>query len=208
MEQLIDWGSPCPTQDADALRSDRARRVLGAVQAHRAYELIELRHLERQTLGPCDVIVVTCTNQEIPNRNAVGIRVREPLALTIPVDETGAPEVRALRPTFPLVPHLNGVGDGEPKSLCVTVEAWSAARRTWTPQHFLNLTLWWLKDTALGRLHRLTSPSSGSTSIWAGSSCRHPDATGRSRPARGSTSATSSARTAARSSRPTRPAWT
>jgi len=152
------WGSRCADQDAGALGSERAHRLVAALAAHPAFDIVEFRSLDHPTLGRCDIAVATCTNHEVPNRNAVGIRVRETLGFTIPVDGKHAPEVRALRAAFPVVPHLNGVAEGEPKSLCVLVEAWSAARRTWTPQRFLALTMWWLKETAHGQLHRPEQP--------------------------------------------------
>ena len=158
MDDLIPWGSRCLDQDSSALGTERARRLVAALVAHPAFNIIELRSLDHPTLGRCDIAVATCTNHEVPNRNAVGIRVQEILGFTVPVDQKHAPEVRALRAAFPVVPHLNGVADGEPKSLCILIEAWSAARLTWTPQRFLALTMWWLKETAHERLHRPEQP--------------------------------------------------
>lgn len=158
MDDLIPWGIRWADQDAGAFGSERASRLVAAVAAHPAFDIVELRSLEHPTLGRCDIVVATCTNHEVPNRNAVGIRVRETLGFTIPVDDRHAPEVRALRAAFPVVPHLNGVAEREPKSLCVLIEVWSAARRTWTPQRFLALTMWWLRETAQERLHRPEQP--------------------------------------------------
>jgi hypothetical protein len=158
MDDLVAWGTRCTDQDLGALRSERARRLAAAVIAHPAFDIVEVRSLEHRTLGRCDIVAAICTNHEVPNRNAVGIRVRETLGFTIPIDDKYAPEVRALRVDFPVVPHLNFVFEDEPKSLCILIEAWSDARRTWTPQRFLALTLWWLKETAYERLHRPDQP--------------------------------------------------
>jgi proteasome lid subunit RPN8/RPN11 len=158
VDDLFEWGTPHDDQSPSALGSDRARRVAAACEANSAFHIVEYRYCDRPGVGRCDVIVVRCTNQEVPNRNAVGIRIREPLALTVPIDDGHPPEVRALRIAFPMVPHLNAVPEGEPKWLCLFVEAWSAARRNWTPQRFLALVLWWLKETANRTLHRPEQP--------------------------------------------------
>lgn len=63
-------------------------------------------------------------------------------------------DVRALRVGFPSTLHQNQVGRGQPPSLCLYFEPWPHVERSWTPERFLERILWWLKETALGSLHR------------------------------------------------------
>lgn len=143
--------------DGDQLRSDAARRVRAALKRDGAYAL---RAYGRWTSDGVDfdILIVECTNERVPSRNAAGINVRESLALLFPSASSGMPQVRALRHGFPLVPHLNHVSEGEPVALCLYFEPWTAVERAWTPQRFLERIRWWLLETALGTLHRADQP--------------------------------------------------
>ena len=88
----------------------------------------------------------------------MGIQYRERLGLQFFAGENRLPEVRALREDFPGTLHQYDVGRDEPVSLCLYFEAWSAVRRTWTPQRHLARIQWWLAETANGTLHRDDQP--------------------------------------------------
>lgn len=132
--------------------------LLAACAANPAFEVIEQRRWASEDTGPCDVVVVDCINDQVPTRNSVGVRSRERLALVLPHDQAKAPQVRALRTTFPVVMHLNQVPDGEPACLCIYFEPWSHVRREWTPERFLQRVLFWLTGTATETLHREGQP--------------------------------------------------
>ncbi|MDR5804972.1 Mov34/MPN/PAD-1 family protein [Caballeronia sp. LZ001] len=67
-------------------------------------------------------------------------------------------EARALRVDFPATGHQNGVSLGQPASLCLYFEPWSAVELTWTPVKHLERVLWWLRETARETLHRSDEP--------------------------------------------------
>jgi integrative and conjugative element protein (TIGR02256 family) len=102
------------------------------------------------------VVDVECT--EVPNRNPVGIRTRERLALVISPSEDRPPVVLALRKDFPNVMHLNATRIGEPRSLCLYFEPRTSVMRSWTAPKFLRRIQWWLVQTALGTLHAADQP--------------------------------------------------
>jgi proteasome lid subunit RPN8/RPN11 len=141
----------------ESLHHEESRRLLGACLRHPAFEVIELRRL-RLGEAIADVIVVDCSDGTVPSRNAVGIHNRERLALLHCPERKLPHEVRALRSDFPATLHQNHVHPGEPASLCLYFEPWSAVERDWTPQRHLERILWWLRDTARETLHRGDQP--------------------------------------------------
>lgn len=153
----LEFGESYPDIDASRLQSELARRTI-AILPNRQYELVSIGRYESSSEGLCDVIVADCTNEGVASKNSYGIQIRERLALVFPHNTTKAPQVRALRDTFPTVPHLNYVPTNEPASLCMYFEAWSTVRRTWTPQKYLRRLLWWLSETSRGALHREDQP--------------------------------------------------
>lgn len=144
--------------ESNGERSAVHSELLAACRSNSAFEVVELRTWNSEEVGVSDVVVVDCVNDQVPTRNVVGVRSRERLALVLPRDLSKAPQVRALRETFPVVMHLNHVPDGEPASLCIYFEPWSHVRRAWTPQRFLQRILVWLTGTATGTLHRDDQP--------------------------------------------------
>ncbi|MCP6720515.1 MAG: Mov34/MPN/PAD-1 family protein [Patescibacteria group bacterium] len=127
------------------------RILYNACRNHPDFKVLAIR-------SKCDTIEVDCCNDQVPSRNSVGIKNRERLALIYNKDNTYPYEVRALRKDFPVTLHQNHVPDGEPASLCIYFEPWTAIERTWTPQLFLQRILWWLKETAGDTLHREDQP--------------------------------------------------
>lgn len=158
MSQYFSVGSLDTAPNADCFVSNRAKSTLAFISLRKEFEVNELRQWEINSVGRCDVIVVECVNDQVPNRNVVGIKVRERLALVFPHNDDSPPQVRALRKDFPTVAHLNHVGLNEPNSLCLYVDQWNLVQRTWTPQKHLQRVLWWLSATARGSLHSPDQP--------------------------------------------------
>jgi len=156
-------GEALPDLDPSRLEHEGSRQLLSACQQHSAFEVVELRCLKigapaAQDSQTVDGIVVECCDGTVPSRSAVGVKNRERLLLLHGPGLLTPYEVRALRSDFPATPHQNSVRAGEPASLCLYFEPWSAVERTWTPAKHLQRILWWLRETALGTLHRSDQP--------------------------------------------------
>ena len=161
--EFYSWGNLLPDLDPGKLAHEEARRLLTACQQNPAFEVVELRRFEtrngaQQSTVVIDGIVVECCDGTVPSRNSVGVKNRERLLLLHGPGLTTPHEVLALRVSFPPTPHQNHVYSGEPASLCLYFEPWSAVERTWTPAKHLQRILWWLRETALGTLHRSDQP--------------------------------------------------
>ncbi len=152
---LFSFGDPLPDLNPGHLNYAISRKVLSLCAASKDFEVVQLGRLLRND-KTWDLIIVDCVNDQVASRNAVGIKVRERLALIF--EPEVLPEVRALRKDFPLVPHLNHVPANEPFSLCLYFEPWSTLKRTWTPQKHLQRILWWLTETSKEKLHRDDQP--------------------------------------------------
>lgn len=154
--KLISFGDLLPDLNAAHLSYGLSRKILSLCNESKDFEVIELRRLVKDD-KTWDIIVADCINDQVPSRNAVGIKVRELLALAF--TEGNLPDVRALRKDFPrTVPHLNHVLVGEPTSLCLYDESWKTLERTWTPQRHLRRILWWLTETSKEKLHKYDQP--------------------------------------------------
>lgn len=147
--------------DPARLQFEESRRLFAACQQHSAFDVVELRRIERgfgDTKDIIDGIVVECCDGTVPSRNVAGIKNRERLLLLHGPGLIGPHEVNALRRDFPATLHQNSVREGDPPSLCIHAEPWSAVERTWTPAKHLERILWWLRETALGKLHLADQP--------------------------------------------------
>lgn len=154
-------GTVLPDLQSSRLEYDDSRRLLAACQQHPAFEVVELRRVERgvgQNLQFFDGIVVECCDGTVPSRSPMGIKNSERLLLLHGPGLLTPHEVWALRVNFPVTPHQNHVLSGEPASLCLYFELWSAVERTWTAAKHLQRILWWLRETSLGTLHRSDQP--------------------------------------------------
>lgn len=157
-DSYIEVGERLQRQELAALAIDSARHMYLAVRSNPDCELVELRGITNAGQTVIEILVVELGNDAVPSQNKVGIRYRERLALMFHADSKRQPEVRALRADFPLVPHLNSVRAGDPASLCVYFEPWSAISRTWTAQQFISRIAWWFEHTARETLHRPDQP--------------------------------------------------
>lgn len=156
-DAFTSFGEPLTGLAPEHLLHEDSRRLLVACQRHSAFEVVELRRLNVGEAS-ADIIVVDCSDGTVPSRNAVGIQNRERLALLHFPGSRLPHEARVLRSDFPATLHQNHVRAGEPASLCLYFEPWSAVERDWTPQRHLERILWWLRDTARGTLHRGDQP--------------------------------------------------
>lgn len=149
MTSYLNWGRPIEAVPAD-LATPQLLELLAACDAHPHFDIVELRLLEGG--GPYVGIVVDVGDGTVAGQNSAGIWPRERLCLSFRPGQPTPAEVRALRPDFPDVLHLNGVVEGEPASLCL-YENWGFTERQWTAQFHLRQILSWLGRTAEGTLH-------------------------------------------------------
>lgn len=112
-------------------------------------QLLESRRLAQEQ----DEVLVLEVEVELGQRRVHDIRRHERVAVVFPTDDSHAPEVLALRESFPSVPHLNLKLDEFPKSLCVYEEAYDEVKLRWTPIQFVEDIRNWLALTARGQLH-------------------------------------------------------
>jgi integrative and conjugative element protein (TIGR02256 family) len=154
-------GQALPDLEPERLAHTQSQQMLAACHRHPAFFIVELRQILVPSDGGelvVDGIVVDCCDGTVPSRNSTGIRNRERLLRMHGPGLLTPHDVRALRPDFPATPHQNSVLEGEPASLCLYFEPWSAVERTWTPAKHLQRILWWLRETASGTLHRSDQP--------------------------------------------------
>ena len=158
MTDYVHFGAVPSEEDARAAPSESVTSLRAACASNHAFTIVDTRVWESPDTGTCDILVVDCVNDQVPTRNAALVMVRERLALVLPRDPSKAPQVRALRTSFPPLMHLNNVPPGEPASLCLYFEPWPNARRTWTAERFLQRILFWLTGSSNGTLHRPGQP--------------------------------------------------
>jgi integrative and conjugative element protein (TIGR02256 family) len=149
MANFITWGERIESIPEE-LANPQLLGLLRACHEHPDVKLVELRQI--RGVRSHAAIVIEAGDGTVAPRNEAGILPRERLCLAFLPREMTPAEVRALRTDFPDVVHLNGVGKGEPASLCL-YEDWSFEERRWTPQRHLARILWWLRCTADGTLH-------------------------------------------------------
>jgi hypothetical protein len=119
-------------------------------------ELLECRRAEAPTAA--EVVVVEV---EVGQHPAHDIRQRERVAAVFREDDKTVPEALALRPDFPLVPHINAqssVGSELPRSLCLYEEPYPEVKLRWTAASFVGRVRNWLALTARGKLHADDQP--------------------------------------------------
>jgi len=156
--EYLTFGQAYPDLDPQRLQWEPSRRLLEACHRHPDVDVVELGQAGFTDGSHADVIVVDCGDGRVPSRNIAGIKNRERLALVYRPSLHIPYEVRALRNGFPVTLHQDSVHAGEPPLLCLYFEPWAAVERSWTPQRHLERILWWLRETAVGTLHRGDQP--------------------------------------------------
>lgn len=95
---------------------------------------------------------------ETPQYPVHDIRAVERMAIGFNPADTDHPAVLALRRDFPVVPHLNLIDKGIPRSLCLYQMAYADLKPSWTAAALLKQLYWWLSKTARGELHAPDQP--------------------------------------------------
>ena len=111
----------------------------------------------RKSANEAEILVID-VQVEVPQVRAFPIAPVERLAVVVPPDDRHCPDVLALRPDFPWVPHTNLRESEFPRSLCMFDLAWEEQRVRLAPARFVEWLREWLRDTAAGRLHRDNQP--------------------------------------------------
>ena len=99
-------------------------------------------------------MVVVMVRPQVPQRPVYDIKYEEPLLIVFESSNNTIPCILSIRKTFPNVPHLNIQKPFKPKSLCLFIESKEELSLRWTPALLGERILWWLKETALGTLHK------------------------------------------------------
>jgi hypothetical protein len=102
--------------------------------------------------------VVFDVTVERPQLLAHPVAREERLAMLFDLSPDVPPELLALRPDFPSVPHTNLRPRELPRSLCLDDRPWSEVSRRWTAAAFVQRVRWWLAETARGTLHQADQP--------------------------------------------------
>jgi hypothetical protein len=142
--------------DRTALRLPHAVELCHAIDRSRDVTLLQV--LTSIDGSDREALVVDVACDEIPNRNLIGLRSPERLAIMVGTAGNSPPAVLALRQDFPGVMHLNATPAGEPRSLCLYFEPHRSVMRTWTAPKFLRRIQWWLLETSQGALHAADQP--------------------------------------------------
>lgn len=147
-----------PVQDANDLTIPRAKALFNAVARHADYEVLALHRRQNNDGSTIEYLIVDVACHGVPSKHSRGISFRERLALCVVSHLQRVPWVRALRKDFPLLPHQNAVGPGEPAHLCLYMEPDDNVLQTWTPERFLGRIQWWMTKSSRGELHAADQP--------------------------------------------------
>ncbi|WP_016761539.1 Mov34/MPN/PAD-1 family protein [Leptospira kirschneri] len=141
--------------DIDKLQGP-IKKIYEALLKNKTFEFIELQAIKDNP----PAIIVDLVSESIPNRNIVGIKTRERLAITFIKKNNGLIpfEVFPLRVNFPDTLHLNNSRVGFPRSFCLYLDPWKEIEREFTPQKFLKRIEEWLLLTSINELHQDDQP--------------------------------------------------
>jgi len=111
-------------------------------------ELVQVQVQEKHEIVVLDVIV------ERPQNCVHNIESVERVSVVFSKSTDVVPDVLALRPDFPIVPHLNLRPEGNPRSLCLYDTPFRELKLSWTPARFIARIREWFSLTARGELHQ------------------------------------------------------
>lgn len=142
--------------DAARLEIPKARAMARYLQRgeHPFARLVEALRFDQ---GGQEAVVMDVDVQR-PQRAVNPIRHVERIAVRFTPEDGNWPEVLALRPDFPRVPHLNLTIEELPRSLCLYDAPYDELRHTWTAASFVERIRIWLSNTARGTLHAPDQP--------------------------------------------------
>jgi hypothetical protein len=146
-------GTNFPDLDPAQLKQELARDILLACLEYNHFEVRSIGRFVATGGRELDVITGTVRSLNVSSRNPAGIQEEEPVAVLVSDSSRMPIDVRALRPDFPDLIHMNAVPTGESKSLCLFDKGWPTLRRHWTPFKFLMQLTWWFEAAAEGTLH-------------------------------------------------------
>jgi hypothetical protein len=136
----------------------KAQKVIEALHNH-SLQYIEFVACQREKIEQrTREYIIVDVEVELPQRKKHDIRLYERIAMVFTSEDDRVPEVLALRPDFPQVPHLNLRSRPGPQSLCLYDESYSELKLTWTAPRFLERIREWLALTARGELHQDDQP--------------------------------------------------
>ena len=144
-------GEPCYDSTSFAPRARKLAELL------RANEIPFARLVSLSKTEDTDIVTLE-VDVELAQDRIHDIRLQERIAAEFPRDDARAPEVLALRRSFPLVPHLNLCDAEIPRSLCLFEDSWHETQLWWTPGRFVEALRNWLAATARDELHADDQP--------------------------------------------------
>lgn len=149
--------APGEATTREELRLPKAREIADALHTGDLpfVQLVECRRLSE---GSQAEVIVFDVEVELGQWQIHDIHRYERVAVIFDRDDMTYPEVLALRPDFPRVPHLNLRKNELPRSLCLFEEPYSELKLRWTVSLFLERVREWLALTAKGRLHAEDQP--------------------------------------------------
>ena len=120
----------------------------------------DVRELRKDASGKGnnEFIVIDAGDGNVDAGNLAGIRRRERLAIGVNPANRVPVVVYTLRKDFPVLSHQHPPSPGGARVLCLYDSAWSTVERTWTPERFIARMFWWLRESALLKLHRDDQP--------------------------------------------------
>ncbi|KJG13494.1 hypothetical protein UB38_08585 [Photobacterium iliopiscarium] len=142
--------------NADEINQDKVElcgstAMLAAINKNSDVTLIDIR-LNIKEGKRIEFITVDICNDEIPSRNVIGINYRERICFVF-IEEESLPLTLALRQDFPITMHQNAPSEDSAKSLCLYLEPSDVVEASWTAEKHIKRTNWWLKKTAIEKLH-------------------------------------------------------
>ncbi|TNF78761.1 hypothetical protein FGE05_27965 [Pseudomonas sp. ICMP22404] len=156
MIEYYELGEPWAGSGEDQLYP-QTQALLNAL---RACPYTEVREIRRNKPGTTvsEYIVIDAGDGTVDSGNLAGIRRRERLAVGVNPGFRVQVVVYALRKDFPVLSHQHPPSAGGARVLCLYDHAWSTVERTWTPERFIARMFWWLRESALLKLHREDQP--------------------------------------------------
>ena len=156
MLEYFELGDARPDGGEDELYP-QTQALLSALRACPYTDVRELR-ADSSGKGGSEYIVIDAGDGTVDAGNQAGIRRRERLAIGVNPRYRVPVVVYTLRKDFPLLSHQHPPSSGGPRVLCLYDSAWSTVERSWTPERFIARMFWWLRESALLKLHRDDQP--------------------------------------------------